>query len=848
MATKGKRKGEPRPRRASEPRPRIAIVGGGCAGLAAAWQLSKSMCEVHVYERNGYLGGKGASFRDPSSGRIKEHGLHVWLGFYENAFRMMRECYAEVGDRGWGPHQTDPAKRLVHGSFDDAFAPEPHIGVAVDDRAGGWEVWSGHLPPMKGGPGEPIDEDSNPFTLANYLLRCLELIKALMLSVVEPIKGAQPGAPLGDQRSGLDEEMELDFSFDPVRSPRALIERMARMLRTGVLATAAGVLQGVTIAEDWVRTLNFAPQVSGTALEFLLALAAQTRKQLRDFVSIDPRLRWKTEVIDIVMTIAVGLYRDKVLFSRDGLDSINGIDYRRWLKKHGATKSAVESPFLTGIYDLVFAYRDGDRKRPALAAGVALRGALRMFFTYRGAMFWRMRSGMGDAVFAPLYRVMSAGRPKSEATEDLPERRKVTFHFSHELTGIDFDLDRERGHRVAGLRFEVSSAGPGGALDDYGCWPESGGADGRTKKVELKADTDFDAVIFALGVDDFVRACGVDSVFFEALPDWDMMRKHVRTTATKAAQVWFEAEPAKLGWTRAPGLITALGPPFDTWANMTHTISSERAWCDARGVRQDRKHAAVAYLCGTLPEATVQRIKSKHAAPDLPERTLREKVRRELGQMIEAEVEAVLPDLTRHRIQAVLQQLIEKEMAQTVDIYGKDGARQRHDLAGLIARELAGEASTVALSEIQQAVDQLVGASLHTIGSDYATSGQDGGGAPAADDVAAQIADELIELFGAGGRRKSALHELFAEPVETEKHVQANFEGSERYTLALPGSIRFRISPLERSVLNMTIAGDWTACGLDAGCVEAAVMSGMLAAHAITREPALDDIVGYHHP
>ena len=35
----------------------------------------------------------------------------------------------------------------------------------------------------------------------------------------------------------------------------------------------------------------------------------------------------------------------------------------------------------------------------------------------------------------------------------------------------------------------------------------------------------------------------------------------------------------------------------------------------------------------------------------------------------------------------------------------------------------------------------------------------------------------------------------------------------------------------------MTIAGDWTACGLDAGCVEAAVMSGMLAAHAISGKP-----------
>ena len=75
--------------------------------------------------------------------------------------------------------------------------------------------------------------------------------------------------------------------------------------------------------------------------------------------------------------------------------------------KHGATKTSLDSRFLTGIYDLVFAYEDGDRE-PRLAAGVALRGALRMFFTYRGAMFWRMRSGMGDAVFAPLYKVLSS--------------------------------------------------------------------------------------------------------------------------------------------------------------------------------------------------------------------------------------------------------------------------------------------------------------------------------------------------------------------------------------------------------------------------------------------------------
>lgn len=843
----------------SPQRRRIAVIGGGCAGLAATWQLSKMPgYDVHVFERSPRLGGKGASVRD-KRGRIHEHGLHVWLGFYENAFRMMRECYAEVRDRGWGPEQRSAQKRLAHGSFEDAFLPEPHIGVAVDDRAGGWEVWSGHLPPMKGLPGDPIDAATNPFTLANYLLRCLELVKALMLSVVEPVKGRVPGAP-ADARSSLDEERDLDFTFDPVRSPRALVERMARMLRAGVLTTAAGVLQGVTILEDWLRTLNFAPQVSGTVLEFLEALTAQTRKQLRDFVAIDPRLRSKTEIIDIVMTIAVGLYRDKVLFGRDGLDAINGIDYRKWLAKHGATKSSVESPFLTGIYDLVFAYRDGDRKRPALAAGVALRGALRMFFTYRGAMFWRMRSGMGDAVFAPLYKVLSAGRTEDEAKPNLPARAKVAFHFGHKLTGIKFDLDAARGRRVTGLRFEVSAAASNKAvLDHFGCWPEADRSSTRTKSLELKADEDFDAVIFALGIDDFVRACGDEtsgpakSAFFKALPEWDSMRRRVRTTPTKVAQVWFEADAQALGWTRAPGLITALGPPFDTWANMTHTLPSESAWRRTGEKEPAPTEKAVAYLCGTLSDHEVRSVESSFAREDDEDQNV-ETVREKLKLRIGAELERVFPDLTPDQTEHALANLIIETMKESKGKWGKETAvlqreRDRRELAELLAAALARKLGSVSEKEVQAALDQLIEASLTAIGSSYAdvlTADRQ----PDPEEVARRIAADVTARLAESDWRKSALYELFGEPVKRALTIcQANFVGSERYTLALPGSIRHRVSPLDRSVLNMTIAGDWTACGLDAGCVEAAVMSGMLAVHAITgKEPGLDEIVGYHHP
>jgi uncharacterized protein with NAD-binding domain and iron-sulfur cluster len=76
----------------------------------------------------------------------------------------------------------------------------------------------------------------------------------------------------------------------------------------------------------------------------------------------------------------------------------------------------------------------------------------------------------------------------------------------------------------------------------------------------------------------------------------------------------------------------------------------------------------------------------------------------------------------------------------------------------------------------------------------------------------------------------------------------ANVSPSDRYALSLPGSSAYRLSPLDQSYDNLTIAGDWTDCGFNAGCVEAAVMSGRLAAHAIAQSPPLTDIVGFDHP
>src|ERR687898_3175291 len=101
------------------------------AGLTAAWELSRpehqgKIASVTVYQRGWRLGGKGASSRGVH-GRIEEHGLHVWLGFYENAFRLLRECYAEL-DRP----TTDPQAPIR--TWREALQPAAHIGL--EDRDG----------------------------------------------------------------------------------------------------------------------------------------------------------------------------------------------------------------------------------------------------------------------------------------------------------------------------------------------------------------------------------------------------------------------------------------------------------------------------------------------------------------------------------------------------------------------------------------------------------------------------------------------------------------------------------------------------------------------------------------
>ena len=92
---------------------------------------------------------------------------------------------------------------------------------------------------------------------------------------------------------------------------------------------------------------------------------------------------------------------------------------------------------------------------------------------------------------------------------------------------------------------------------------------------------------------------------------------------------------------------------------------------------------------------------------------------------------------------------------------------------------------------------------------------------------AARTADGFRWELLVDPERRSGAERLRAQ------YVRANVDPSDRYVQSLPGSGRYRIAPGATGFANLAVAGDWTACGLDAGCLEAATRSGVLAARAV---------------
>ena len=579
---------------------KVAILGGGCGAMSAAGFLSstpelRAKYEVTVYQMGWRIGGKGATGRDARAGygdRIYEHGLHMWLGWYQNAFRMIQTIYAE--------RPTKPTDLFQ--KWTDAFAPQRFFTIQQDiAEASGtrWVTRNIHMPQTPGTPGESSVE-----------LILEELFRLLADWLHHHFK-----------LSDLFQHKDLAPSTTPLPTHQQSLLELLKRTHSTLQDDSHSLLHAMRVAaHDLFHSSQgqseHPPQsLHEIASHFLIEFQQWLRSpEIMSLSATSDDLKWDWQLFDFASTLAKGMITDVLPKGPAGIEAINEEDFVAWITRHGASKGTQWSAFTRAIYNLAFSFDGGiaDREHARFEAGTALLVYLRIALGYKDAPMWRMIGGMGDTIFAPIYQVLS--------------QRGVKFQFFHRATNLRLSPDKKQ---IAAIEMDVQAEIKGSA--EYSplyeitfpngktlqAWPDepawdqienaaelqaqlakvgltfnSAWCDVKAGTTVLKQGVDFDHVVLGISL------AGLPTLTPElcaASPAWNTMVNSLRTVETLALQLWMQPALSDLGWQDQDTIMTTYAEPFDTWGEMSDVLPQEN-WSGTPSPPQ-----SLHYFCGPMP-------------------------------------------------------------------------------------------------------------------------------------------------------------------------------------------------------------------------------------------------------
>ncbi|MCF2970155.1 15-cis-phytoene desaturase [Synechococcus sp. Nb3U1] len=156
---------------------RVAIAGGGLAGLACAKYLCDAGYQPLLFERRDVLGGLVAAWKDADGDWI-ETGLHNFFGAYPNTLQLFKEL--GISDRlQWKQHAlifNQPDKPGTYSRFDLPDIPAPFNAIVGILRNNDMLTWGekvkfaiGLIPAMIRGQG--YVEQMDRYSLLEWLRR-----------------------------------------------------------------------------------------------------------------------------------------------------------------------------------------------------------------------------------------------------------------------------------------------------------------------------------------------------------------------------------------------------------------------------------------------------------------------------------------------------------------------------------------------------------------------------------------------------------------------------------------------------------------------------------------------------
>jgi len=579
---------------------RVAILGGGMSAITTAFKLTETeelrqKYDVTIYQIGWRIGGKGASGRNPHQyHRIEEHGLHLWFGFYDNAFKIMRQCYEDLG--------RDASMPLA--SVEDAFKPCDNLIVyeRYNDQWSGWEFKFPRNSLPLGDQSQPVQFWHIAYTALTWLRDHWHAFEA-----AERVR-----------QTDVDSLIQNDSSQQP------FFYRIVEAIRSEVDDLAAGfqLLEralSVAVPRKLGRSSNRSSDQDRSAM---LAMLAQFKSWLWRRVAgnlSDQESRRFFQMVDYVVTALTGIISDRLL--ERGFDGVNDETLLQWYQRHGAYPVTLNGPLVRFTYYAAFAFREGNPLKPDCAAGVALSAMLRMLFTYKTAITFKMQAGMGDTVFAPLYLVL--------------KKRGVKFKFFHAVKKLALSDDKRS---ISSIEVIPQADLRNGKYDPLisvrglKCWPNqprweqlNQGSDLKSqgvnfehqqnplkkKHIILRNGNDFDLVVLGIPVAALAEICG-ELVKDDGNPDFKKMIEHSSTIMTQAFQVWVKRRATDgLGWNfEENSIMTGYSDPFDTYSDMSQLICREQ-WFDGdprnpmrdtAPVSDEETPRSVAYFCSALED------------------------------------------------------------------------------------------------------------------------------------------------------------------------------------------------------------------------------------------------------
>ena len=550
---------------------RVSILGGGLSGLVTAFNLTapeqQDRYEVTVYQLGWRLGGKCATGRNADLyQRIQEHGLHVFMGQYDNAFGMVQTLYSEA----------------AHPPFADwrqGYTQTPAMSL-MEQVDGQWIPWVFELPVFPGTPG--IDP---PPSLLGRVAQAIEYILHQLQGPHAAVIAGHAAAPWWrrsiDRVLGwLGREAEA-VGLDLLRAAVALINRLDPDPALHARSDHATLADLLHQARTWIGE-HIAPALAGNT-----------------------ELRRLWILFDLGIANLIGGLRDGLLLDPvANLERVNQLDYRAWLKAHGAGEATIDSALVRALYDLIFAYPEGDWQHYGNVEAGTLFLSLINTATYQGSIIWKFNTATGDLIVQPLYDVLKARGVTfeffSRVDELVPDPggaqiASVKIGRQVALAGPQYDplITLPSGQRVWPDRPQFDQLADGAALMASGAnleskwttWPDA------LPPTTLIAGQDYDLLVLAIPPGAHRDIC---AGLIAQKPAWQAMSGALQTVATQSLQTWTSVNEQGLGW-NDPAMVGGFDETnLNSWADISEVLATE-CWPASAGVVGEQ------IACGPLP-------------------------------------------------------------------------------------------------------------------------------------------------------------------------------------------------------------------------------------------------------